>query len=471
LVDAAASCALSRASHSILEEAGLASGLLTQEQIDRAWHALSGPLLSGERSLNELSDEVLSDHLIELGFLNRWQAEQLRQGRTKFTLGPYRILDAIGHGGMGYVFKCEHVLLGRIEAIKVLPKSQMDPASIAAFCREIRAQAALDHANLVRLAFADKDGDTYFLVTEFVPGSDLRRLVRHHGALSERQAALIVSQAAEALAYAHQRGLVHRDVKPGNLLVTPDGHTKLTDLGLAAFASDASPASDPAPRHIVGTPDFLAPEAIVAPGQVRPASDVYSLGCTLYYAVTGKVPFPGGATSEKLRRHLEEAPLTPARLNPQLDPQFVDLIADMMHKRPSERIASAEEVVRRLRPWTLAADESTWRELGEYAAEPGERSLTGATIEDTLPVEADGMDTNHHGVDRAAPAALAAATASEGSASSGVLLAAANLAARAGEARAPFEFAGLGAGPMLMVVAAVGTALAAVALVVVSLWD
>ena len=107
---------MAHAHHSILEEAGLASGLLTQEQIDCAWHAMVDPLRSGIRSLNDLSDDVLSEQLIKLGYLNPWQAEQLRHGRTKFTLGPYRILDAIGHGGMGYVFKGEHFLLGRIEA-------------------------------------------------------------------------------------------------------------------------------------------------------------------------------------------------------------------------------------------------------------------------------------------------------------------------------------------------------------------
>jgi serine/threonine protein kinase len=357
---------LADAPHSILEQAGLASGLLTQEQIDRAWHAMVDPLRSGERSLNDLSDDVLSEQLIELGYLNRWQAEQLRRGHTKFTLGPYRIVDAIGHGGMGYVFKGEHALLGRIEAIKVLPKSQMDPRSIDAFCREIRAQAQLDHQNLVRLSFADKEGDTYFLVTEFVPGSDLRRLVRHHGPLSERQAALVVSQAADALAYAHERGLVHRDVKPGNLLVTPEGRTKLTDLGLASFSWDATPASGP--THIVGTPDFIAPEAITSPGDVRRSSDIYSLGCTLYYAVTGKVPFPGGATRDKLRRHLDEAPITPLRFAPHLDHQLADFIAHMMHKRPDERISSAAEVVEGLRRWADSPDESTWRLIGQYAA-------------------------------------------------------------------------------------------------------
>jgi serine/threonine protein kinase len=384
---------LAHAHHSILEEAGLASGLLTQEQIDRAWHAMVDPLRSGIRSLNDLSDDVLSEQLIKLGYLNPWQAEQLRHGRTKFTLGPYRILDAIGHGGMGYVFKGEHFLLGRIEAIKVLPKSQMDPRSIEAFRREIRAQAQLDHPNLVRLSFADKEGETYFLVTEFIPGSDLRRLVRHHGPLTEQQATLVISQAADALAYAHEQGLVHRDVKPGNLLVTPEGLTKLTDLGLASFSSDAAPAAAGGPRHIVGTPDFIAPEAIANPGEVRRSSDIYSLGCTLYYAVTGKVPYPGGATRDKLRRHLDEAPLTPLRFTPNLDPALAELIAQMMHKRPEERIGSAAEVVERLRRWTRTADENTWRQIGQFAADPGESSFIAGKMADTVAVDAGEIDT------------------------------------------------------------------------------
>ena len=384
---------MAHAHHSILEEAGLASGLLTQEQIDCAWHAMVDPLRSGIRSLNDLSDDVLSEQLIKLGYLNPWQAEQLRHGRTKFTLGPYRILDAIGHGGMGYVFKGEHFLLGRIEAIKVLPKTQMDPRSIEAFRREIRAQALLDHPNLVRLSFADKEGETYFLVTEFIPGSDLRRLVRHHGPLTEQQATLVISQGAEALAYAHERGLVHRDVKPGNLLVTPEGLTKLTDLGLASFSSDAAPAAAGGPRHIVGTPDFIAPEAIANPGEVRRSCDIYSLGCTLYYAVTGKVPYPGGSTRDKLRRHLDEAPLTPLRFTPNLDPALAELIAQMMHKRPEERIGSAAEVVERLRRWTRMADENTWRQIGQFAADPGESSFIAGKMADTVAVDAGEIDT------------------------------------------------------------------------------
>lgn len=263
-----------RTERSIFERAGLASGLLTEEQIDRAWQVLVESLPMHDLALDQITDEQLAAQMIALGYLNRWQAEQLRQGRTKFNLGAYRILDAIGHGGMGWVFKCEHGLLGRVEAIKVLPKSQTNPTSIASFLREIKAQAQLNHPNLVHLTYADTDGDTYFLVTEYVPGTDLRKMVRHHGPLTMHEASVIISQAAEGLAHAHSRGLIHRDVKPGNLLITNDGHTKLADLGLAFFYADDHPGHKK-PKHIVGTADYLAPEIIVSPEVLRTVSDIY----------------------------------------------------------------------------------------------------------------------------------------------------------------------------------------------------
>lgn len=388
-----------RFDRTILELAGLASGLLTEEQIDSAWQSLAESLPGAGLSLEEITDQQFSAQLVALGFLNRWQAEQLRQGRTKFTLGPYRILDAIGQGGMGYVFKGEHTLLGRIEAIKVLPKSQTDATSIANFRREIRAQARLDHPNLVRLTFADTDGDTYFLVTEFVPGSDLRRLVRYHGPMSQAQAAIIVTQAAQALEHAHSQGLVHRDVKPGNLLITPEGRTKLTDLGLAFFAADAAQLPNK-PKHIVGTADFLAPEVIVSPSEVRSISDIYSLGCTLYYAVTGKVPFPGGDTADKLRRQLDEAPIPPKRLNPALEPEFIAVIDAMMQKRPEDRIATAAEAIERLKPWTDSADANVWLEIGALAELPGDDSLQNATLAETLPAIGSPEETRGRETDR-----------------------------------------------------------------------
>ena len=133
-----------KSERSILEQAGLASGLLTEDQIDHGWHHLVESLPTAGLSLEEITDEQLAEYLVELKYLNRWQAEQLLQGRTKFTLGSYRIVDAIGHGGMGWVFKGEHELLGRVEAIKVLPKTQTNPASIDSFLREIRAPSATE---------------------------------------------------------------------------------------------------------------------------------------------------------------------------------------------------------------------------------------------------------------------------------------------------------------------------------------
>jgi len=391
-----------RADRSLLEQAGLASGLLTEEQLDHAWAHLAEVLPGTGVSLDEISDLRLAEYLVELKHLNLWQAEQLRQGRTKFTLGVYRIVDAIGHGGMGWVFKGEHELLGRVEAIKVLPKSQMTPTSIENFRREIRAQAKLNHPNLVRLSYADKEGDTYFLVTEFVPGSDMRRLVHYHGAMSQQKAALLVSQAASALEHAHGQGMIHRDVKPGNILITPTGHAKLTDLGLAFFSDDPAETSQLKPKHIVGTADFLAPEIIVTPSEVRSVSDIYSLGCTLYYAVTGKVPFPGGDTADKLRRHLDELPISPCRLNPNVDPRFAEVIAAMMHKRPEQRISTAAEVTKLLKPWLPPEDTTTWEEIDEVIDRPVAIPHDETALAETIPARHDAEESK---VQKKVPAA------------------------------------------------------------------
>ncbi len=348
-------------SHSVLCNAALASGLLSQQQIDDAVVSLA----TSGTSTEQIADEVLGQRMVDLGYLNRWQVEQLKEGRTKFNLGPYRIVNAIGQGGMGHVFKAEHKLLGRIEAIKVLPKAKSTPEAVAAFQREIRAQAQLDHPNLVRVSYADYEGDTYFFVTEYVPGTDLRKLVRRNGPLPYPIAATIISQAAEGLHYAHRRGLVHRDVKPGNLLVTPDGRTKMTDLGLAWFLMEELEAGSQAaskPNSLVGTADYLAPETIREPHKILPVSDVYSLGCTLYYAVTGKVPFPGGNTADKIHRHLNETPLNPLHFNPDLPPGFCDVIATMMDKDPNRRTPTAAAVVELLRPW---CDDNATRHLAE----------------------------------------------------------------------------------------------------------
>jgi len=336
--------------HSLLRSAALASGLLSHAQIDDALAALAAEKPGPPAPLVAVPDDQLADKLIEMGVLNPWQAEQLKAGRTKFNLGEYQIIDSLGQGGMGQVFLAEHGLMGRLCAVKVLPKSKSTPEAITSFTREMRAIAQLDHHNLVRAYHAGRDGNVYYLVTEYVPGADLRQLIKQKGRLNAREAATVIVQSALALEHAHQRGLVHRDVKPGNVLVTPEGKVKLSDLGLAGFKDET--IDDPRTGKIVGTADYLAPEVILSPHDVTPLSDIYSLGCTLYYAVTGKVPFPGGSTREKCRRHCNETPLHPRRFNPDLPEDLLEILADMMEKDPKKRVQSAAQVVQRLAPWT-----------------------------------------------------------------------------------------------------------------------
>jgi len=355
------------------EQCALASGLLTQQQLDEAraavrWSEGDEPELNAPPS-----DRQLADQVVERGLLNTWQVKQLLDGRTKFNLGPYLITDSIGRGGMGQVFKAQHQAIGRTVAVKVLPRDKSTPEAIDSFRREIRALSSLDHPRLVSALDAGEEGGVHYLVTEYVPGTDLRKLVRRDGPLEMSAAASIICQTAEGLAYAHAQGIVHRDVKPGNVLVAPDGEAKLSDLGLAgSLAGPLAGEAEKDPRYgkIVGTADYLSPDQVSNPWIPTPAWDIYSLGCTLYYAVTGKVPFPGGTTADKTRAHSELRPLDPRRLNPRLSAGFVEVMADMMAKDPAERIVSAQEVVVRLTPFLSAPQPSALPAVAATVSSP-----------------------------------------------------------------------------------------------------
>ena len=353
---------------SVFQHSALISDLVTQEQMKDALDALVDAQRASEgvEVLQvEVSDEQLADQLVYNGVISEYQAEQLKSGRTKFNLGPYVITGWIGQGGMGQVFKGEHMVLGRVSAIKVLPLDKTTDYAISNFHREIKLQARMDHPNLVRAYDAGHDGKVHFLVTEYVPGHDLRRLIRNQGKLTVAEAAGVVMQIAQGLYYAHQQGLIHRDIKPGNILVTEDGTAKLSDLGLSGFVDNE--IEDPRAGKIVGTADYLAPELIRNPREVSTVTDIYSLGCTLYYSITGKVPFPGGSAKEKARRHLNEHPWHPRQFSTDVSEEFVELIADMMEKDPQKRIQSAEEVANRLEPW---ANEVTYFNTGDLIGTP-----------------------------------------------------------------------------------------------------
>lgn len=365
-------------SRSLFRNSAVTSGLVQRERLDDIAAKIAdqtlppGALPNPLRAL-EVSDKLLAARLVELGDLTRYQAEQLLQGRTRFNLSSYVITDFIGRGGMGDVFKAVHPLMGREVAVKVLTRARATPEAEANFHREIRLQAKLDHPNLVRAHDAGHDGNVYYLVVEFVPGTDLRRLVRNEKKLDMQQAATVIMQAAMALDHAHSQGLIHRDVKPGNLLVTPDGHTKVSDLGLAGFMHEGQ--NDPRAGKIVGTADYIAPEVFKSPNNVSPVSDIYSLGCTLYYAITGKVPYPGGTTREKLERHCNDQPLHPERFSESISEDFVEIIADMMEKDPAKRMQTAAECVERLSVWAKGSG-------------PHGRSLRGAWSPPPLPSDA-----------------------------------------------------------------------------------
>jgi len=332
------------------------SGLITREQIEEAVRAIREDPSGPPTPVVDVTDDLLADYFTRQGILTSYQADQLKAGRTKLTLGPYLVTDFIGQGGMGQVFKAVHEMMGREVAVKVLPVTRATPESIRNFSHEIRTQAKLDHPNLVRAYDAGHDGNVYYLVTEYVPGTDLRRLVRTQGRLTVQQAAKAIMQSALGLQHAHESGLIHRDVKPGNILVTPEGKAKVSDLGLAGFLND--PDQDPRAGKVVGTADYLSPEQILSPMNITAASDIYSLGCTAYYAVTGKVPYPGGTTREKAQKHCDKNvnPIHPRNFNPDVPEEFVELMADMMEKDPAHRIESAAEVARRLKVW---AEEAT----------------------------------------------------------------------------------------------------------------
>jgi serine/threonine protein kinase len=329
---------------SVFKQSAVRSGLVTKRQLSKVVEKISSD-----------DDALIAATLIKSGLITEYQAQQLHAGRTKLTLGPYLITDWVGQGGMGQVFKAVHKVMGRQCAVKVLPLEKSTAESRDAFAHEIRVQAGLDCPYVVRAFDAGRDGNVHYLVTEYVPGTDLRQLIRRRGPLNMQHAALVISQAARGLQYAHDLGLVHRDVKPGNILVTPDGHAKVSDIGLAAWSMGLG--DDVRAGKIVGTADYLSPEQIRDPLSIGPASDIYSLGCTLYYTVTGKVPFPGGDTKSKCKRHCEQTPWHPRKFAPDLSEDFVDTIADMMEKDPGRRIGSAAEVAERLEAWCTTSFE------------------------------------------------------------------------------------------------------------------
>lgn len=272
-------------------------------------------------------------------------------------LGQYELLERLGQGGMGTVYKALHTRLKRPVTLKVLPKDRMeDVQAVARFQREMEAVGRLDHPHLVRAFDAGEANGQPYLAMEFLEGLDLARLVRRSGPLSVANACEAVRQAALGLQHAHEHGLVHRDIKPSNLLLTAAGQVKVLDLGLARLTSDESLADDmTGSGQLLGTGDFIAPEQGQDPRQADARSDLYALGCTLYFLLAGEAPFgraPYDTFLQKVLAHAQE-PLPPIpSQRADLSADLVAILGKLTAKAPSERFQTAAEVAQALEAYT-----------------------------------------------------------------------------------------------------------------------
>jgi serine/threonine protein kinase len=268
----------------------------------------------------------------------------------------YRVVRLLGVGGMGAVYEAEHRVMQRPVALKVINRAYTaNAAARERFRREVRAAARLSHPNIVTTYDAEDAGETHFLVMEYVEGTDLGRLVQERGPLPVDRACDYVRQAALGLQYAFEQGMVHRDLKPHNLMLTPDGRVKILDFGLARFASEAASAAGLTGTGLVlGTVDYIAPEQADNAHQADIRSDIYSLGCTLYHLLAGQPPFPSGTPIQKVMAHVEKKPQPLTELRPDLPEGFMPVLERMMAKKPKHRYQTPAEVAVALEPFTFA---------------------------------------------------------------------------------------------------------------------
>jgi serine/threonine protein kinase len=300
----------------------------------------------------------LATLLVKDGFLTRLQAQQLLRGKHKgFVInGKYKLLELLGIGGMGQVFLCEHILLKRLVAVKMLSvtKSAQDASAKERFYREARAGFSLNHPNIVRSLDVDRADKVHFLVMEYIDGISLHEIISQHGRLHYVRAAHYIAQAAAGLQHAHEAGWIHRDIKPGNILIDRQGVARVLDMGLARLLPDTADqlTKNQNNNNILGTADFLAPEQAMNSHDVDIRADIYGLGATFYFMVTGQSPLEGGTVAQKLMR-LQLNPPPPVRdLCAEVPEEMAAVIDKMMAKKPEDRYQLPVEVVEALEPWT-----------------------------------------------------------------------------------------------------------------------
>jgi serine/threonine-protein kinase len=321
------------------------SGLVSPEQ----WATHLAQLVK-KFGPNPNRDQV-TKYFVDAHLITPWHDEKLRCGKFRgFFLGKFKLLGFLGSGGMCSVYLAEHSIMRQPRAIKVLPKNRVaDKSYLDRFYREGRAAAALSHPNIVRVYDIDHEGENHYLVMEYVEGINLYDLVKRDGRLSYRKAVDYILQAAIGLQHAHEAKLVHRDVKPANLLVTSGDIVKVLDMGLALFREDDFSVTIANQEKVLGTADYLAPEQAVNSHEVDHRADIYGLGCSMYYLLTGQPPFPQGTLPERIIMHQTKAPPPIENFRPDCPKRLSLICQKMLQKDRERRFQDCRALARQLR--------------------------------------------------------------------------------------------------------------------------
>ena len=320
-------------------------GLATNDDVEKARaHQAAG---------EDTNQRSLADVLVGHGAITKSQVERLRRQveaeRSGQQIPGFRVLGKLGAGAMAAVFKARQISLDRDVAIKVLPrKFNQNKEFIERFYAEGRAAAQMNHPNIVQAYDVGKAGEFHYFVMEYVDGGTVHDVIAHDKRFAEREALDIIINIADALEHAHDKGLIHRDVKPKNVMLTPSGVAKLADLGLAR-AIDDKEAALAEKGKAYGTPYYISPEQIRGEVNVGPQADIYSLGATLYHMVTGSVPFNGKNPKEVMEKHLTEELIAPDHVNPKLTAGISEVIEMMMAKSRRNRYRNCKDLLVDLR--------------------------------------------------------------------------------------------------------------------------
>ncbi|MDR0705624.1 MAG: serine/threonine protein kinase [Planctomycetaceae bacterium] len=329
------------------------SGLVDSVKLDEALASIESEATEGQ--LDEV--QYVASALVKRYLLTVWQVKQLLKKRYRgFFLRQYKILGHLGSGGMSSVYLAEHTLMQRRVAVKVLPRKRLEKSIyLERFIREAQAIASLDHANIVRAYDIDHEGDLHYIVMEYFPGENLQKIIEKEGKITFARIVNILRQVSGALAYAHAVGVIHRDVKPSNILVNTQGEVKILDLGLALLDERLYEGriTHIQEETILGTADYLAPEQALDSHKVDARADIYSLGGVLYFCLTGHPPFSDGSVSRRLLDHQQKEPPSILLDRPDTPEDLILLCKKMMSKRPENRQQSAAEVTRDFENWLV----------------------------------------------------------------------------------------------------------------------